>query len=146
MNENENERYVIDDLDIFVEESRILVYNLFGEGDVEDPTELDALISAPADMSELDQLLSSSEAKTIVLEWVTKQTNRRTQKVRYVIDEADYMGCLEKLNERIVSNVVASLVSKGLVEMAFDTEENDFVFWVADDDDREAKQNPESDA
>ena len=34
----------------------------------------------------------------------------------------------------MVSNILNQLVQKGLVESAFDTESNDFIFWVKDND------------
>ena len=37
---------------------------------------------------------------------------------------------MEQLCERMVSNIIQSLVKKGLVETAFDNEKNDFIFWV----------------
>ena len=46
------------------------------------------------------------------------------------------------MNARLVSNILSSLASKGLIESAYDPEINDFVFWTVDGDE---KENPESD-
>ena len=45
----------------------------------------------------------------------------------------------------MVSNIVKGLVSRGLVESAFDSEKNDFVFWVRTDYDDRKRENPETD-
>jgi hypothetical protein len=42
----------------------------------------------------------------------------------------------------MVSNILNSLVNKGLVETAYDAEANDFIFWVSDEN---KKENPETD-
>jgi len=44
-----------------------------------------------------------------------------------------FLSIIESLNDRMVSNLLNSLVNRGLVETAYDAEENDFVFWVKDD-------------
>jgi hypothetical protein len=34
----------------------------------------------------------------------------------------------------MVSNILAKLVNDGLIDSAFDSEKNDFIFWVVDKD------------
>jgi hypothetical protein len=58
----------------------------------------------------------------------------------YKIKEDDYDDFLVQLNRRMVSNIVKDLVSKGLVESAFDNEKNDFVFWVKGDEDETERE------
>jgi len=43
------------------------------------------------------------------------------------------------MNGRLVSNMLTSLVSKGLIESAYDEQINDFVFWIKDN------ESPETD-
>jgi hypothetical protein len=43
----------------------------------------------------------------------------------------------------MVSNILTKLVSDGIIESAFDTEKNDFIFWVKEQDDQNSK--PETD-
>jgi hypothetical protein len=45
------------------------------------------------------------------------------------------------MNGRLVSNLLASLASKGLVESAYDEKLDDFVFWVNE----EKNENLETD-
>jgi hypothetical protein len=42
----------------------------------------------------------------------------------------------------MVSNILAKLVGDGLLDSAFDSERNDFIFWIKEDD---QKQKPETD-
>jgi hypothetical protein len=39
----------------------------------------------------------------------------------------------------MVSNILNSLVNKGVLDSAYDDEQNDFIFWV-----KEEKQKPEN--
>ena len=48
-----------------------------------------------------------------------------------------FLAIIESLNERMVSNLLNSLVNKGLVETAYDDEDDDFIFWVKEDNNKE---------
>lgn len=123
-----NETFIINDIDELVEKSRLIVYNNFGKWDTnESEVSLDSEI---IDRKELDQLLSYNESFSIVKEKVKKQRNRRTKEIRYVLDEIIFVDIIDSLNQRMVSNTIKSLVDKGLIESAFDSEANDFIFWV----------------
>jgi hypothetical protein len=43
----------------------------------------------------------------------------------------------------MISNILSKLVSEGLLDSAFDTEKNDFIFWVKENNGKEEK--PETD-
>ncbi len=122
-------------LDKLVEFSRQLIFYNFAIEDEDDETD-DEFISKvknikKEDKEELDRLLPFKESKLIFKSSIKKQINRRTKKIRYVIKESDYDEVLVELNSRMVSNIIRSLVKKGLVETAFDDDKNDFVFWVS---------------
>lgn len=122
-------------LDKLVEFSRQLIFYNFAIEDEDDETD-DEFISKvknikKEDKEELDRLLPFKESKLIFKPSIKKQINRRTKKIRYVIKESDYDEVLVELNSRMVSNIIRSLVKKGLVETAFDDDKNDFVFWVS---------------
>ena len=38
------------------------------------------------------------------------------------------------MNHRMISNMLQGLVSKGVLESGFDSESNDFIFWIPNDD------------
>lgn len=122
-------------LDKLVEFSRQLIFYNFAIEDEDDETD-DEFISKvknikKEDKEELDRLLPFKESKLIFKPSIKKQINRRTKKIRYIIKESDYDEVLVELNSRMVSNIIRSLVKKGLVETAFDDDKNDFVFWVS---------------
>ena len=122
-------------LDRLVEFSRQLIFYNFAIEDDDDETDDEFIAKVKnikkEDKEELDRLLPFQESKLIFKSSLRKQVNRKTKKVRYVIRESDYDEVLVELNSRMVSNIIRSLVKKGLVETAFDDDKNDFVFWVS---------------
>lgn len=143
------DNYIIDDLEEFTQSARKLVYNGFGKGAVEDPDEFTQLINniSDEDLNELNQILSQNEALLIVKNIAKEQKHKYKKTSRYIIDEKIFSQIIEAMNARLVSNILNSLVSKGLVESAYDPELNDFVFWSVDDDknNENENENPETD-
>lgn len=139
-----NEWYVINDLQEFTNKTRAIVYNNFGswssktDENIKDP---DFLIQ-DSEKDEFDRLLSYSESLVIVKELLKKQKHKSTKKIRYILNDSIFAEIVKNLNERIVSNIINSLSQKGLIESAFDSELNDFVFWVKDANQQE---KPETD-
>jgi hypothetical protein len=133
-----NESYIIKDLEKFIESVRTLVFNNFGKG--EDETSLEVMISnlKPKEKEELDEILSQEESISIV-----KSLLYYRSKNLYTLDDKSLARIIESLNDRMVSNILNSLVNRGLVETAFDTESNDFVFWVKENENN--KETPETD-
>ena len=80
---------------------------------------------------EVDKLLPYKECLLMFNEHLHRRKRKNDSK-RYTtyIKDADYDLFLEQLCERMVSNTIQSLVNKGLVETAYDSEKNDFIFWV----------------
>lgn len=138
-----NNWFVIKNFSEFVEASRKLVFNNFGSKLDDDPSVETMLVDLSIeDQKELDIVLSYNESATIVKSFIKKQKNKKTKESRYLVDEESYMLIITSLNDRLVSNVLNSLVNKGLVETAYDDKCNDFVFWVKDND----KNNKKSDS
>ena len=132
--EDERDDFIeVVNLDKLVEFSRQLIFYNFAIDDDETDDEFIAKVKniKKEDKEELDRLLPFQESKLIFKSLIKKQVNRKTKKVRYVIKESDYDEVLVELNARMVSNIIRSLVKKGLVEAAFDDDKNDFVFWVS---------------
>jgi len=130
------QNYIIDDLDQFTDSARRLVYNGFGKGAVEDPDEFTDLVTQinPEEENELNKILSHDEALIIVKSMAKEQKHKYEDKSRYLIDEKIFSEIIEAMNSRLVSNILTSLVNKGLVESAYDSDVNDFVFWIKDDE------------
>ena len=76
-----------------------------------------------------------------------KQTNKITKKERYIISTKNYLEMIESFNARMISNLLSHLVSQGFIESAFDTEANDFIFWMKDnaEENKNKEQKPETD-
>jgi hypothetical protein len=122
--------FVVKDLDGFVESARKLVYNNFGDWDKNEDDIVDSMITKPVDEKEFNELLTQEESKVIIKGALKKQRNKTTKAIRYLICDSLFYEILNQLNDRMVSNIISSLVKKGLVESAYDSEIDDWVFWV----------------
>lgn len=132
----EEEWFIINNIDEFTDKVRAIVFNNFGAWDGAD--ELDSLIDTvkQSDKEELDKILSHQESLLIVKESVKIQTSKNKKRTRYTLNEKIFADVLEKLNSRMVSNILNGLVQKGLVDTAYDEQSNDFIFWVKDQDNK----------
>lgn len=130
-----SEWFIVKDVDALVESARALVYNNFGTWETsEDDTPVDEMLIKPEEKEEFDKLLSPEESKVIVTQILKKQKHKTTQKLRYLVSDDLFISIIQILNDRMVSNTLANLVSKGLVESAYDSELDDFIFWVKDEE------------
>ena len=130
------QNYIIDNLDDFTDSARRLVYNGFGKGSVEDPDEFTELVTkiSPDEEKELNKILSHDEALIIVKSMAKEQKHKYEDKSRYLIDEKIFSEIIEAMNARLVSNILTSLANKGMIESAYDSDINDFVFWIKDNE------------
>lgn len=131
--------FIIKDLDGLINSARALVFNNFGDTNKTDP-EIISMAIAPEDQEELDKILSFDESKIIVNGLIKKQKNKVTSSIRYMINDAIFEQVILSLNDRMVSNLLNSLVNKGMVETAYDNETNDFVFWIKDENKKEKRK------
>lgn len=121
-------RFLVKNIEDFVNKTRAVTFNMFGS---ENTLELDINTS---DQAELDRILPYNESLLIVKQHLIKEYNKKKKKYRYVITDNTFMTIINDLNKRMISNILTSLVNKGLVEMAFDDNTNDFIFWVKNND------------
>jgi hypothetical protein len=137
---SDSQWFIIPDLSEFTDKARSIVYNNFGIW--QDKSDLDVMIDDIKDQhkEELEKILSYNESLVIVKENIKKERNKKTNEIRYVLNDDIFANIVHKLNDRMVSNIISGLVQKGLVETAFDDEQNDFVFWVKDNKDQEENQ------
>lgn len=135
---NNNEWFVVEDLDGFINSARALVFNNFGKNT--DRTDPLSFTIDETDKQELDNILSFGESKIIVTDLLKKQNHKTKKKIRYLLNDTIFLDIVSSLNDRMVSNVLENLVKKGLVESAYDNESNDFIFWIKKDD-----ESPETD-
>jgi hypothetical protein len=134
------EWYIIKDIEEFVDKTRTLIFNNFG-GDKS--TDIDTLLDSikPEDQAEFDSVLSHDESMVIMKSLVKKQINKKTNQTRYIMSDDIFYEIIQRLNDRMVSNLLNSLVNKGIVDTAFDNDSNDFVFWIKN----EKSEKPETD-
>jgi hypothetical protein len=135
------EKFIIDNVDRLVEDTRVLTYNMFGQTNEKKLDELSHIISElkEEEVSELNSILSQEEAIVIANLFLKKQVNKTTLETRTIITNESYQKMIEAFNDRMVSNILHSLVNKGLLETAYDAEDNDFVFWAKDDEGKDTK-------
>jgi hypothetical protein len=129
---NNDEWFIIKDLDGFINSSRALVFNNFGSN--KDSTDDLKLEINKEDQDELNNILSFDESRIILMSLIKKQKNKKTNDIRYVVNDELFMTIVESLNDRMVSNLLNKLVNKGVIETGFDSDSNDFVFWIKDND------------
>ena len=136
--------FIIPDLDEFVYKARAIVFNNFGNWNPDDDESVDISDIESDNQEEFDKLLSHNESLVIIKEHLKKERNKKTKKVRYILSDDIFEQIIIRLNDRMVSNIMTGLVSKGLVESAFDEKINDFVFWVKDEN-KTDYEKPETD-
>lgn len=124
-----NNKYIIQEFDEFIQATRVLVFNTFAE-QKDNTLSIDISKLHAEELSELDDILSQSECILISREYITQQTNKKTKEKRIIITENDYLEMIEAFNSRMISNMLNRLVSKGLIDAAYDEDKNDFVFWL----------------
>lgn len=144
---NDNEWFIIDDLQKFVESTRVLVFDSFGSQNEKTVDELAMMLSEleESESEELETTLTQTECMVIAKKYLRKQINKSTNEERYVIDTNRYMEMIESFNTRMISNMLNNLSNRGLIESAYDSEANDFIFWIKDDSEKEQNQKPETD-
>lgn len=131
------QNYIVDDIDEFTEALRLIVFTCFGK-DTEN-SEGDEFLSAihklpPEEKKEIDRVLTHNESLVIVKNHLKKQKSKKTGEIRYILTDDLFSSIVEDLNSRMVSNILRDLTSRGIMESAYDSELNDFVFWVKDEE------------
>ena len=125
-----NQHYTITNLEKFVESTRVLVFDAFGKTDNHDLSGLAMNLTElkPEEQVEIDSVLSQQEGLIIARDFIREKT--RNKKTTYIISEKKYRAMIESFNERLVSNMLKNLTQSGLLESAYDSELNDFIFWI----------------
>jgi tRNA C32,U32 (ribose-2'-O)-methylase TrmJ len=138
------EWFAIVNLDSFVNSTRVLVYELFGNQDKEKndsvaKTNTDYEKLTSIEKKEINECLTHQESLLISKEFITEKESKKLKKKRYIISDKDYLSFLESLNARLVSNMLSKMVKQDLLDTAFDEESNDFVFWLKEEEENNEK-------
>ena len=126
-----SEWYRINDLKIFIKHTRFMVFETFGDSNDRAGDDFTELMSKQKlkDKKEMERLLPAKETVQIVTAGIKKRLSKDGD-IEFTVTNKAFKKILEELNARMVSNILAKLSSEGLIETAFDSEKNDFVFWV----------------
>jgi hypothetical protein len=142
----DSEWFIISDLEDFIEKTRFLVYDNFGAASKEQQKELKLEPSNKGELEEINSILSYNESYSIVKAKIRKQKHKILKnKYRYLLSDKIFLDIISDLNTRMVSNILNNLVQKGLIESGFDSEANDFIFWIKEDAKKNEKEKPETD-
>ena len=124
--------YEVTDMNKVVDFIRKLVYDSFSDPvDYTDIDTIDGLLDirlTDEEMDELNQLLSLEECLSLFKPKL--KVERRNGKNVYFISSYIFEDVVRDINGRMISNTMRSLVEKDLIEVAFDNDKNDFVFWL----------------
>lgn len=130
--------YAIENLEDFVNHTRTLVFYNFGNNlsdtAQDEPEGYEPINLSEEEQQELDTILSQDESMTITKALIKQQFNKKSKKKRYVISDEMFLEMITKLNDRMTSNLLNSLVNKGWLETAYDDKANDFIFWIKDNE------------
>jgi hypothetical protein len=128
--------FFITNFDEFVNHARSLVFKIFGESDSLTESDLHGILSSVEfeNQEELDRVLSFAECALIVKAKAKITVDHKTKKKKYAINNSVLYEILEDMNSRMVSNILHKLVSDNLLDSAFDSEKNDFIFWVKNEE------------
>lgn len=138
--------FSISNLEEFVDHARSLVFKFFGQtNEIAGDSLTDTLSNmTKTEIEEMDVTLTHEEASIIIKNHAKKQINKKSKEIRYCLNDKILAEIIEDLNGRMVSNILNALVNKGVLESAYDSEQNDFIFWVKDADNQK-DQKPETD-
>jgi hypothetical protein len=79
--------------------------------------------------TELSEILTQKECIVIVKETSKKIIHKKTKNIKYLINDSILSKLIEDFNQRMISNIIAKLVKRGILESAYDDKKNDFIFW-----------------
>jgi len=138
----DNQVFIIEDLEKFIESTRVFIFQNFGSDTQKDIIDITCDIESldKNEIEELDSVLSQSECLIMSKDFLKTQINKKKKEKRYIISTKNYMKMIECFNSRMVSNMLNNLVNKGVLETAYDSESDDFIFWTKND----SNQSPDS--
>lgn len=119
--------YQINDLNEFVVYIRKISLEKFSESNYLVDDCFSSCLSEEKKLNEVDNIISLQEVENIVLNIVKKNKNGE-----YRFREKKLFKIIEEINTRIISNILNNLVKKDIIDVGFDEEQNDFVFWIKD--------------
>lgn len=132
--------FIIEDLDKFIESTRVIVFDGFGSDTkaVEDIANNLSQLS-DSERAELEESLSQEECILMSKQFIRTQKHKLRDETRLLMSNKDFHKMIEVFNVRLVSNLLNCLVKRGLLDTAYDNESNDFIFWVKENENEKPK-------
>ena len=131
--QEEEYEYVISNLTKFLDASRVWLYVIFGGEEPSQTMTKRYVDLSDEEQEEIDKVLNLKEVLNISAGYIKHDLHNNT----WTITEKHYEDFLVELSGRMTSNILASMVSSGILESAYDSEINDFVFWRNDIDEKD---------
>jgi len=128
--------YQITNLLEFLDASRVWLYTMFGGLNPSESMDMKYVDLKVDEKQEIDKVLNIKEVINIAQEYIKFNEHDGI----WLITEDRYEELLIELNARMTSNLLASMVSSGILESAYDSEINDFVFWRTNEKDNNEQQ------
>lgn len=138
------EWFAIVDLELFVDSTRVLVYELFGNQNKEKNEDITKTNTeykklTKIEQEEINECLTHQESLLISKDFIRTKIHKKLKKKKYLISEKSYLAFLESLNARLVSNMLSKMVKQDLLDSAFDEDSNEFIFWLKEENDEKDK-------
>jgi hypothetical protein len=131
--------YQITNLAEFLDASRVWLYTIYGGLNPSESMEIRYIDLETDEQEEIDKVLNIKEVLNIAQQYIKFDEHNGL----WIITENQYEELLIELNGRMTSNLLASMVSSGILESAYDSEINDFVFWRTNEKDNNEQQADE---
>lgn len=128
----EEEWLEISNLEKFTNYIRTMIFVSFANDDPEQDIMKCFEELTEQEKEELNNVLEIKECITIVEGIARRVRSKKTKEIKYLINGVMLNHIIDDVNQRMVSNIIKTLVSKGVLESAFDEEKNDFIFWTKD--------------
>lgn len=120
--------YEIADMEEFVSSLRIIILDSFYENEFKNDAISNFTNLIKTKKNDIEKNLTIQEAHSIIKPMLKKTAIKGVEE--YSISRKDFKKTLNDLNKRVVSNILVTLTSEGLIESGFDEEKNDFIFWT----------------
>ena len=76
--------------------------------------------------SKVEEVITDKEIEELILNHLVEKKH----KTALIFTKKKYADFARKVNERLIYNMLRVLAKKDFVEVGFDSETNDFIFWI----------------
>lgn len=113
--------YKVTDIDNFIKKIKKITIKKFKI--INDKLDDDISKKINDNIKDIDSIINDQEVENIIYPLIIKKGKEN------LVTEESLANIVENINNRIISNSIAKLVSEGNLESAYDEKLNDFIFW-----------------